>query len=447
MRKQLLLLTGATTALVLIVLLLPLGLLARSHAEDRALTDATERGQSVAAVVGGSFAGRTADGRAGQDAGDGGRELVRGVLDGLNGRGNPRTSVVLPDGDVLGHGTARVSPEALKLARHGRAFTYSPEGGGRVVLVPVLGVGDKASDGASVVQVSVTEKQLRAGVLPSWLAVAGLGVALVLLGLAFADRLAARLVRATRRLAGVADQLGEGRLTARADLSGPPELRLVAGRLNELGERIGVLVEAERERAADLAHRLRTPVASMRLDAEGLRDPEEAARIGAGVTALERSVNEVIRTARRAGAAPGSERCDLAAVTRERVGFWTPLAEDQERAVTVEAPAEEVTVTVSADDLCAVLDALIGNVLDHTPEGTSLWVSVTEDGVLTVSDDGPGFAAEYAGVRGNSGAGSTGLGLDIARRTAEESGGGVGLAPGPGDSGATVRCRFGTPSA
>ena len=56
---------------------------------------------------------------------------------------------------------------------------------------------------------------------------------------------------------------------------GPPELRL-GGRLNELGERIDGLLTAERERGADLAHRLRTPVAALRLDAEGLRDADEA---------------------------------------------------------------------------------------------------------------------------------------------------------------------------
>jgi signal transduction histidine kinase len=42
--------------------------------------------------------------------------------------------------------------------------------------------------------------------------------------------------------------------------------------------------------------------------------------------------------------------------------------------------------------------------------------------VLAVEDSGPGFVPELL-ERGNSGGGSTGLGLDIARRTAESSGG------------------------
>ncbi|GAA2604170.1 HAMP domain-containing sensor histidine kinase [Streptomyces axinellae] len=555
MRRQLLALIGTTTVVVLVVLLVPLALLVRSHAEDRAMTDATERAQSVAAVVGGSL-GRGASGRA----------VVQGVVDGLNGHGQPCTSVVLADGTVLGRGTSGVSADALKLARGGRAFTYAPDGehsGGRVVMVPVLasgaqgkdpgrtrgkgagadagggteagadagggteagadagggtgagadagggteagadagggtgagadagggteagadagggtgagadagggseagadagggtgagadagggseagaGQGRAAGHSASVVEVAVSEKQLHAGVLPSWLAVCGLGVALMLLGLAFADRLAARLVRATRQLAFVSDRLAGGELTARATPSGPRELRQLAGRLNELGERIDGLVTAERERGADLAHRLRTPVAALRLDAEGLHDADEAARIGESVAALERSVDGVIRAARRAGAAPGTQRGDLAAVARERTAFWTPLAEDQSRTVTVSAPPGPVWVRASRDELSAVLDTLIGNVLDHTPEGAGLWITVTPDGLLAVEDEGPGFAdggAEVA-ARGESGAGSTGLGLDIARTTAEDSGGGVELGTSA-HGGAEVRCRFG----
>ncbi|MGI5349858.1 sensor histidine kinase [Streptomyces sp. CA-250714] len=451
MRRQLLVLVGTTTAVVLAVLLVPLALLVRSHAEDRAMTDATERAQSVAAVVGGSL-GRGGDGGAGRQQG---REVVTGVLDGLNGEGRPRTCVVLADGTVLGPRAAGVSRAALDLARSGRAFTYAPgdeNGGGRVVMVPVLGAQQGGSGGhsASVVEVAVSEQRLHRGVLPSWLAVLGLGVALMLLGLAFADRLAARIVRATRRLAAVADRLAGGELTARAEPLGPRELRQLAGRLNELGERIDVLVTAERERGADLAHRLRTPVAALRLDAEGLRDADEAARIGRSVAALERSVDGVIRAARRAGAPPDSPLCDLAELTRERAAFWAPLAEDEGRALHVSAPGQ-VPVRALAEELSAVLDALIGNVLDHTPEGTGLWltVAVSPDGthgLLTVEDDGPGFAdgAREVGVRGRSGAGSTGLGLDIARTTAEASGGAVELGTSAKHGGASVRCSFRT---
>jgi signal transduction histidine kinase len=72
------------------------------------------------------------------------------------------------------------------------------------------------------------------------------------------------------------------------------------------------------------------------------------------------------------------------------------------------------------------VDALLGNVFAHTPEGTAFGVAVRPraggGAEVTVSDAGPGTRTP-AVERGQSGAGSTGLGLDIARRTAESSGG------------------------
>jgi signal transduction histidine kinase len=73
------------------------------------------------------------------------------------------------------------------------------------------------------------------------------------------------------------------------------------------------------------------------------------------------------------------------------------------------------------------VDALLGNVFRHTAEGTAFSVTLHEGkdtvGIL-IADAGPGIADPEAALeRGSSGAGSTGLGLDIARRLAESTGG------------------------
>jgi len=76
-------------------------------------------------------------------------------------------------------------------------------------------------------------------------------------------------------------------------------------------------------------------------------------------------------------------------------------------------------------DVEAVLDALAGNVFEHTPEATAFRVSALgheTGGLLVVEDDGPGFDPRLLD-RGQSGRGGTGLGLDIARAVAERSGG------------------------
>ncbi|MDI3384644.1 HAMP domain-containing sensor histidine kinase [Streptomyces sp. B-S-A8] len=403
MRRWLLVLTAATTALVLAALLVPLALLTRTHAAERATAEATARAQYVASGAGAVL----------------GTGAAESFVDGANSASGPATSVILADGRVLG-APARVS-DAVRLARRGRAFTYAAPDGGRLVLVPVQG----PREGTAVVQVALTKGQLYEGMLASWLILAGIGLGLVLVGLLIADRLGARLVGSARRLAGVAERLSDGDLTARAAPSGPPELQLVAAELNHLAARIDDLLTAERENAADLAHRLRTPMAALRLDAEGLRDPAEGERITASAAALEQQVDEVIRRARKP-LRTRPERSDLARVARERAAFWLPLAEDQGRELTVSTGGVGLWVAVAEDDLGAALDALIGNVLDHTPQGTAFRVMAgpgPQGSVrLEVADEGPGFGGA-APERGASGAGSTGLGLDIVRRTAKEAGG------------------------
>jgi signal transduction histidine kinase len=84
-------------------------------------------------------------------------------------------------------------------------------------------------------------------------------------------------------------------------------------------------------------------------------------------------------------------------------------------------------VPVARSELAAAADALIGNVFRHTAEGTELAVTVhpSQDAVLIFfADAGPGIGDPGAALRrGSSGAGSTGLGLDIALRVAESTGG------------------------
>ena len=131
----------------------------------------------------------------------------------------------------------------------------------------------------------------------------------------------------------------------------------------------------------------------------------------------------------------------------ERIAFWTPLAEDDGRAISADMPAEPVLVRCAPADLVAAVDALVQNVFAHTPDGVAMRISVSPladgGGELIVGDDGPGFAIEDA-VRGAGSGRSTGLGLDIARRTAEAAGGAMEIRRGP-VGGAAVVLTFGSP--
>jgi signal transduction histidine kinase len=261
-------------------------------------------------------------------------------------------------------------------------------------------------------------------------------MALVALAVLLADRMARSIVRPVRALAGAAQQLGEGDLTVRIEPEGPPEIARAAVAFNFLGRRVGELLATEREMVADLSHRLRTPLTALRLDAEGVADPEDARRLSEDVDELERAVDAVIRQARRPVRSEIGPLANPVVVARARAEFWAPLAEDQGREWALEVNGEGTIVAVSAEELEAALDALLGNVFTHTPEGTAFRLLVFPrpgGGVrLAVEDDGPGVSGDLV-ARGASGAGSTGtgLGLDIARRTAEAAGGSLRIGSGP----------------
>ncbi|SCM00528.1 His Kinase A (phospho-acceptor) domain-containing protein [Streptomyces sp. DpondAA-F4] len=207
-----------------------------------------------------------------------------------------------------------------------------------------------------------------------------------------------------------------------------------------MADQVVQLLANERELAADLSHRLRTPLTVLRLNAASLGEGPAAEQTRAAVEQLEREVDTIIRTAREQrpqtqGPHPGAgSGCDASEVIRERMGFWSALAEDEGRTVRLAGVDRTVRIPVARTELAAALDALLGNVFRHTPEGTAFAVDVHHSGdavIVLVSDAGPGIAdPEAALTRGASGrgggpgaVGSTGLGLDIVRRVAESTGG------------------------
>jgi signal transduction histidine kinase len=169
-------------------------------------------------------------------------------------------------------------------------------------------------------------------------------------------------------------------------------------------------------------------------------------RVIAGVDDVSRTVNEIIRVARRPTEPDAEAGCDVVGVVAERTAFWRPLAEDQGRRMTIDLPDGPLPVLVPAQDMAACLDILLENVFAHTPEGTAFSVRVSgraRGGAwLVVSDDGPGFTHPDPARRGLSSGGSTGLGLDIVQRVAEASGGTLTLGRSPA-GGAAVTVGLG----
>ena len=275
MRLRISLLVVATSSLVLVSFLVPLALVLRTLAADRAISAATAQTQSMAPLV------TTLE-----------TSNLQLTVDQVNAETNTPVTIFLPSGTELGQ-PAPVSPAVL-LARKGRSFSAEAPGGEQV-LVAVEGL----PGGAAVIRTFVPGSVLRHGVTRAWLLLGGVGLLLLVLSVLVADQLARSLVRPLTALALASDRLAAGDLSARAAVAGPPEVRRAGAGLNRLAVRIGDLLAHERETVADLSHRLRTPLTALRIDAESLRDDAEMERLLADVGSVERTVSEIIREARR----------------------------------------------------------------------------------------------------------------------------------------------------
>ena len=415
LRSRITWLAAALVAGVVISFVIPLCLLVRTMAEERAVSATNSDAQSVAMIV----------------AGVDDPASLPAVLAPTLGARTATTTVALPSGQLIG-GPTTTGPDRFH------------------VLIPV-GV----ADGVAIVH-SVTDLgRVRRGVYGSWAILVAVGLLLVVVSVLVARRQSARISTPVVAMAGVAHRLRSGDFEARAAATGPVEVVELGHALNQLADRIEDLLRIEREGAADLSHRLRTPVTALRLDTDQVEDPTVRARLRSHVEDLHRAIDSVVADARRPSRDAMGGWCDARVVLADRAHHWGPLAEDQGRMTTViggsangsasGAAGESVTgehpggehaayrpalVGLAARDLADLLDNLVDNAFAHTPEETPIRLELhVVDGlvVLRVEDGGDGSPDTVAFARGESGAGSTGLGLDIVRRLAADAGGSVGF--------------------
>ncbi|MEU9305259.1 ATP-binding protein [Streptomyces sp. NPDC048269] len=432
MRRSLAGVALAVTSMVALSFLIPLAALVMSLVKEQSVTAAEQRAAALAPVL-----TVTTDPSALRESAaslDATEHLV----------------VHLPDAPALGR--SRAPAALLERAQQGRESISQQIPSGWICLQPVVLPGDRVA----VIENFVPEEDLTRGVKTSWAVMLLLAVGLIGGSVLVADRLGAKVVRSSKRLAHASHALGEGNLDARVDPMGPKELRDAGLAFNAMAHRMTELLAVERELVADLSHRLRTPLTALHLASERMAGSPESARVEAAVGELEAELQAIITAARTplavgpmgqgmlgteagtghsaTGAGPSGPRCEAADVVRRRTAFWAVLAEQQSRPCTLDITQEPAAVSLSDDDVAAVIDALIGNVFRHTPPGTPFGVRVvrTAQAVeLVVEDAGPGIPEPDRALSRGSSTGSSGLGLDIARRAATVTGGSMRVARGP----------------
>ena len=237
---------------------------------------------------------------------------------------------------------------------------------------------------------------------------------------------------------------------------GPPELMPLVGALNRLMERLGGSLRRSEDFIAEAAHRVRTPLAVVRAQAEiALHSVAEESQ----KKTLRRVIRAVDESSRSAGQlldhAMVSFRADD--LTRERVDL-PDLAHAVADALRPTADMKDIDIAVDAGPAAVEGDAILiqnalRNVLDnaikYSPAETIVRLSVSNGGheaQVQVADEGPGFGTDAAahlterfrrGPRAQGVVGS-GLGLTIAEEALRAHGGRLELADRENGGGACV---------
>jgi len=262
----------------------------------------------------------------------------------------------------------------------------------------------------------VVARPIRAAVVPL---LATLGILGILLGIAtlVQVRIGLRPLRALRD--GVAAMRRGGAGVSEAQ---PDELRPLAIELNALARDNAAALATARASAANLAHALKTPVATLALTVRD--DPAQAAQLAR----IDATIRHHLARARNIAGGHASSTA-LAPAIADLVSTIRRLR--MERGIVIDAAIDPALhVAVDAADL----DELAGNLIDNAARhaGTRVRVSATVDqGMirLSVVDDGPGIAlvdrqrATDAGVRLDEREDGHGFGLAIARELAALYGG------------------------
>ena len=270
-----------------------------------------------------------------------------------------------------------------------------------------------------------------------------LGVGILIAGVTAAGiswLVAKRLAAPVADAADVASRLADGRLDARVvDPLMGPEFTTLTASVNELAHRLEATEQTRRQLTGELAHQLRTPVASISATIEAVQegvlpvDEETLATLGEQSRRLSRLVDdlEVVSRAQERQLLLNPEPVAIAGLVAAAVAAHR----ERFRAAGVElsSSVERRTpaVTVDPDRIQEVLGNLLDNAVRHTPSGGTVAVSAhpVRDGkksaaVIEVKDSGSGLpegVAERIFDRFEKAADSTGsgLGLTIARAIVE----------------------------
>ncbi|MGQ0431339.1 MAG: sensor histidine kinase [Microthrixaceae bacterium] len=379
---------------------LPLALSVRARNYDDALLTLAKEAASAAATVPGSF------------------ERDNDVPELPDPVANVDVALYGKDGRrVLGEGPATADAHVEAVLRSG---TAQQSRGDLVVAVPI-------SDEESVVgaiRTSIDDAVVTSRTLRSWAAMAALAVGVLAIAGLLASRRSRSLALPLAQLRDAADVIGAGGEVPIRASSGIPEIDSVHDALAQAATRLNAAMARERELSADLAHQMRTPLASLRirLESEQTTTEHDGGLVNDAlrdVDRLEQTIDDVLFMAR--DAERPREPHPLATLIRETASHWEPRLLAAGRSFNLDVERSLPWVHASPQAIRQILDVLIDNAVIHGAGPIGLAASrLGEGAVIAVSDQGATTVdPAQVFVRRNDDARGEGIGLALARRLAE----------------------------
>ncbi len=343
-----------------------------------------------------------------------------------------------PQGRPIGFATAPYKGEPVRMATARRSLTLA----GRPVEIVV-----------SVAQTLTGRARTLARISRVTL---GLGVGFFLASAALALLAARASVRPLDRLAGAVSRRGPKDLRP-VSAPVPSEMVPLVRALNRFIERLRISLTRSEELIAEAAHRVRTPLAAVRSQAElvlrRVERPENRRALREMIRALDessRAAGQLLDHAMVSFRTDHLERSriDLAALLGETVARLRPLADLKD--ITLELELRD-RPQLSGDSILlqSALHNLLDNAIKYSPPESTIRIALEQAGAQTriiLRDEGPGFPARNAErltrrfARGENAADTvgSGLGLTIAREVVQAHGGRLLLANRRERSGACV---------
>ena len=193
--------------------------------------------------------------------------------------------------------------------------------------------------------------------------------------------LAGSLARPLRALATTARRVEDGELDARAEVTGAREQQEVAIAFNEMTDRLGQVLEAQRQFVGNASHQLRTPLTGLRLRLEAAGLKAKTRPCGAELELAEAEVERLtpvfnsLLTLARGGDPAHAPDARVAAEERPESASGRLSTRATGRTLALEGDGDAL-VRAADEDVAITLDNLIENALVYAPAGTKVTVDL-----------------------------------------------------------------------